>query len=120
MERFGYLPCSSSIQSKVKMSQPAQGEPSRKMRKEESKKRKRSGLESGKEELKWRPIKVSGIAGVDAGGGMMMLEELDDVEVEWEEGEQGRRMAKLVVRFYILRCSSSRRSWVDNERDELI
>jgi hypothetical protein len=28
---------------------------------------------------------------------MMMLEELDDVDVEWEEDEGGRKVARFVV-----------------------
>lgn len=29
---------------------------------------------------------------------MMMLEELDDVDVEWEQGGDGKRVATFVVR----------------------
>lgn len=47
--------------------------------------------------LQWKTIKnTASFAGIDEGGGMMMLEELDDVGVEWEE-EGGARIARFVV-----------------------
>ncbi len=49
------------------------------------------------ETLRWKPIKATGFPGMDGGGGMMMLEELDDVDVEWEEDEEGRKVARFVV-----------------------
>lgn len=48
------------------------------------------------EALKWRAIETSG-AMLDEGGGMMMLEEVDGVGVEWEEDGDGGRKAVLVV-----------------------
>ena len=37
----------------------------------------------------------------------MMLEELDDVGVEWEEDERGRKVARLVVSVeYAVTCST--------------
>lgn len=47
--------------------------------------------------LKWKPVKTAPVAGFDEGGGMMMLEELDDVDVEWEEGMNGQKVAKFIV-----------------------
>jgi ATP-dependent RNA helicase DDX24/MAK5 len=49
------------------------------------------------DQLQWREVKTSSLPGMDAGGGMMMLEELDGVGVEWEEGVDGGRTAKFVV-----------------------
>ena len=48
--------------------------------------------------LAWKPVNTSNIVGIDDGGGMMMLEELDDVGVEWEENETGTKVARFVVR----------------------
>jgi ATP-dependent RNA helicase DDX24/MAK5 len=47
--------------------------------------------------LAWKPVNTSNIVGIDDGGGMMMLEELEDVGVEWEEGETGTKVAHFVV-----------------------
>ena len=47
--------------------------------------------------LAWKPVNTSNIVGIDEGGGMMMLEELEDVGVEWEEGETGTKVARFVV-----------------------
>lgn len=47
--------------------------------------------------LQWKAVKnTASFAGIDEGGGMMMLEELDDVGVEWTE-EGGAKIAKFVV-----------------------
>ena len=35
---------------------------------------------------------------------MMMLEELDEVDVQWNEDDQGRKRARLVVGFQMHRC----------------
>lgn len=70
----------------------------------DSKKRKNNRLTA--EALKWRAIETSG-AMLDEGGGMMLLEEVDGVAVEWEEDEEGRRRAVLVVRV----CTLSESSW---------
>lgn len=47
--------------------------------------------------LAWKPVNTSNIVGIDDGGGMMMLEELEDVGVEWEEAETGTKVAHFVV-----------------------
>ena len=48
--------------------------------------------------LQWKKVKnTASFAGIDEGGGMMMLEELDDVGIEWQE-ENGNKIAKFVVR----------------------
>jgi ATP-dependent RNA helicase DDX24/MAK5 len=39
---------------------------------------------------------------MDAGGGMMMLEELDGVGIEWEQQDDGRKVARFVVSFLSL------------------
>ena len=52
--------------------------------------------------LRWQPVKATGFSGMDEGGGMMMLEELDDVLVEWDEDESGRKVARFVVSFGVL------------------
>ncbi|WVF66002.1 hypothetical protein IAT40_000740 [Kwoniella sp. CBS 6097] len=49
------------------------------------------------ESLKWKPVHTSSFSGVDGGGGMMMLEELDDVGIEWEEDDGGRKVARFVA-----------------------
>lgn len=49
------------------------------------------------DQLPWKEVKTSTLPGLDAGGGMMMLEELDGVGVEWEEQEDGRKVARFVV-----------------------
>ena len=48
--------------------------------------------------LEWKTVKLGSMAGLDEGGGMMMLEELDGVDVQWQEDEEGRRVASLIVR----------------------
>ncbi|WWD09175.1 hypothetical protein V865_007297 [Kwoniella europaea PYCC6329] len=48
-------------------------------------------------ELKWKTVNTSSFSGIDGGGGMMMLEELDDVDIEWDEGEGGSRVARFVA-----------------------
>lgn len=47
--------------------------------------------------LKWRTLNPATFSGFDDGGGMMMLEELDDVAVEWEMAEGGMKVARFVV-----------------------
>lgn len=48
-------------------------------------------------DLKWRTVKnTASFAGIDEGGGMMMLEELDDVGIEWQE-QSGAKIAKFVA-----------------------
>jgi ATP-dependent RNA helicase DDX24/MAK5 len=47
--------------------------------------------------LKWRTLNPASFSGFDDGGGMMMLEELDDVAVEWETAEGGMKVARFVV-----------------------
>lgn len=49
------------------------------------------------ESLKWRTINPGSFSGFDDGGGMMMLEELDDVAVEWETSAGGMKVARFVV-----------------------
>ncbi|OCF44081.1 ATP-dependent RNA helicase MAK5 [Kwoniella heveanensis CBS 569] len=49
------------------------------------------------ESLKWKPVHTSSFSGVDGGGGMMMLEELEDVGIEWEEDVGGRKVARFVA-----------------------
>ncbi|CAD6585850.1 MAG: ATP-dependent RNA helicase [Tremellales sp. Tagirdzhanova-0007] len=48
------------------------------------------------EDLPWQPVKASSFPGMDEGGGMMMLEELDNVDVAWDEDELGRKVARFV------------------------
>ena len=47
--------------------------------------------------LGWRPVNTSSFAGMDDGGGMMMFEELDGVDVAWDEDQSGRKVARFVV-----------------------
>lgn len=47
--------------------------------------------------LKWKAVKTASFAGMDEGGGMMMLEELDGVDVEWEQDDNGSKIARFVV-----------------------
>lgn len=62
--------------------------------------------------LPWKSMKnTASFAGIDEGGGMMMLEELDDVGVEWEE-EGGARIA----RFVVCQCWISYRLRLTNSR----
>ncbi|WWC58365.1 uncharacterized protein I303_100905 [Kwoniella dejecticola CBS 10117] len=49
-------------------------------------------------ELKWKTVNTPSFSGIDGGGGMMMLEELDDVDIEWEEAENGRKVARFVAK----------------------
>ncbi|KAL7420114.1 ATP-dependent RNA helicase [Cryptotrichosporon argae] len=46
-------------------------------------------------ELRWRAVPTSGV-GMDEGGGMLELEELDGVGIEWEE-VAGRKVARFVA-----------------------
>ncbi|WVR03687.1 hypothetical protein IAU60_000682 [Kwoniella sp. DSM 27419] len=57
----------------------------------------RSRARLTQDELRWKPVHISSFAGIDGGGGMMMLEELDDVGIEWEEDQSGRKTAKFVA-----------------------
>lgn len=47
-------------------------------------------------QLKWKPVNTSTVSAMDGGGGMLMLEELEGVGVEWVE-EGGGRRATFVV-----------------------
>lgn len=47
-------------------------------------------------DLKWKTVNTSTVSAMDGGGGMLMLEELDGVGVEWVE-EGGGRRATFVV-----------------------
>ncbi|WRT63931.1 uncharacterized protein IL334_000858 [Kwoniella shivajii] len=49
-------------------------------------------------DLRWKPVNTSSFSGIDGGGGMMMLEELDDVTIEWDESANGRKVAKFVAK----------------------
>ena len=49
------------------------------------------------DQLAWRPVNTSSFAGMDDGGGMMMFEELDGVDVAWDEDLAGRKVARFVV-----------------------
>lgn len=57
------------------------------------------------DQLKWKEVKTSALPAMDAGGGMMMLEELDGVGIEWEQQEDGRKVARFVVSVF-------RHSWL--------
>lgn len=59
------------------------------------------------DQLKWKEVRTSNLPGMDAGGGMMMLEELDGVGIEWEQQDDGRKVARFVVS--VFPPSSSRR-----------
>ncbi|BEJ10856.1 hypothetical protein CspHIS471_0102780 [Cutaneotrichosporon sp. HIS471] len=50
------------------------------------------------DELRWTTVNMSSLPGMDAGGGMMMLEEIEGVAVEWEDDVKGGRTAKFVTR----------------------
>ncbi|BEI79786.1 hypothetical protein CcaverHIS002_0103150 [Cutaneotrichosporon cavernicola] len=50
------------------------------------------------DELRWTTVNTSTLPGMDAGGGMMMLEEIEGVAVEWEDDAKGGRTAKFVTR----------------------
>lgn len=63
-----------------------------------AKRTKSSKFHVASDSLKWKPVKGASVAGFDEGGGMMMLEELDNVAVEWEEGLNGQKVAKFIVR----------------------
>ena len=73
--------------------EPAQPEPEK-----YSKKPKSSRFHFPSDNLKWKAVKAAPVGGFDEGGGMMMLEELDDVGVEWEEGLNGQKTARFIVR----------------------
>jgi hypothetical protein len=48
--------------------------------------------------LRWNPVSTNGVmGGLDDTGGMMMLEELDGVDVEWETGVGGSKTARFMV-----------------------
>jgi leucyl aminopeptidase (aminopeptidase T) len=49
------------------------------------------------DELPWKTVNTSTLPGMDGGGGMMMLEELDGVGVEWTEDAEGRKTARFTV-----------------------
>ncbi len=42
------------------------------------------------EDLEWKEVTRPSAAGIDEAGGMLMLEEVEDVEVIWEETSHGR------------------------------
>ncbi|KAL1411908.1 ATP-dependent RNA helicase [Vanrija albida] len=49
-----------------------------------------------RDDLPWKKVNTSILPGMDDGGGMMMLEELDGVGIEWEEDGRGGRTARFV------------------------
>jgi ATP-dependent RNA helicase DDX24/MAK5 len=49
------------------------------------------------DQLQWKAVNTSSLPGMDGGGGMMMLEELDGVAVEWTEDAEGRKTARFMV-----------------------
>jgi ATP-dependent RNA helicase DDX24/MAK5 len=58
---------------------------------------KRSRFDIPSDTLKWKAVKTAPVAGFDEGGGMMMLEELEGVDIEWEEGLNGQKVARFQV-----------------------
>lgn len=44
----------------------------------------------------WKFVKILSFFGIDGGGGMMMFEEFEDVGIEWEEIDGGRKIVKFV------------------------
>lgn len=82
---------STASSSKRSRTEPAQPE-------KYTKKPKSSRFHFPSDNLKWKAVKAAPVGGFDEGGGMMMLEELDDVGVEWEEGMNGQKTARFIVR----------------------
>jgi hypothetical protein len=72
--------------------EPEQDEQPRRS-KSEYKKSKSSRFIIPSDSLKW----TGPVAGFDDGGGMMMFEELEGVDVQWEEGLNGQKTAKFLV-----------------------
>ena len=70
-----------------------------------SKKSKSSRFNIPSDALNWKPVKTAPMGGFDDGGGMMMFEELDGVDVKWEEGANGQKTAKFVV--CLSRCAKT-------------
>jgi hypothetical protein len=64
-----------------------------------------SGSESEDDGLAWRPVSRPAGAmlggGLDEDGGLLTIEEIDDVDVEYVNTEVGGRIAKLKVRGFI-------------------
>jgi hypothetical protein len=69
--------------------------------KSERKKSKSSRFNIPSDALNWKPVKTAALGGFSDAGGMMMFEELDGVDVKWEEGANGQKTAKFLV-CYIL------------------
>lgn len=84
--------------SKRRRSEPEQERDEQPRRsKSEHKKSKSSRFIIPSDSLKWKPVKTGPVAGFDDGGGMMMFEELEGVDVQWEEGLNGQKTAKFLV-----------------------
>lgn len=84
--------------SKRRRSEPEQERDEQPRRsKSEHKKPKSSRFVIPSDSLKWKPVKTGPVAGFDDGGGMMMFEELEGVDVQWEEGLNGQKTAKFLV-----------------------
>jgi hypothetical protein len=67
------------------------------MERASSSKRRRSEAKADQHVEAEKPVKTAPMGGFDDGGGMMMFEELDGVDVKWEEGANGQKTAKFVV-----------------------
>jgi ATP-dependent RNA helicase DDX24/MAK5 len=65
---------------------------------------KRSRFDIPSDTLKWKAVKTAPVAGFDEGGGMMMLEELEGVDIEWEEGLNGQKVARFQVCHTAIKC----------------
>jgi len=84
--------------SEAKADQHVEAEELRSKAERRSKKSKSSRFNIPSDALNWKPVKTAPMGGFDDGGGMMMFEELDGVDVKWEEGANGQKTAKFVVR----------------------
>jgi ATP-dependent RNA helicase DDX24/MAK5 len=54
------------------------------------KRRKTSSMEHKLDDLDWKEVQRPSAAGIDEAGGMLMLEEVDNVEVYYEETPKGK------------------------------
>jgi len=93
--------------SEVKADQHVEAEELRSKAERRSKKSKSSRFNIPSDALNWKPVKTAAVGGFDDGGGMMMFEELDGVDVKWEEGLNGQKTAKFIVCLVIYFCQEA-------------
>jgi len=88
--------------SEAKADQHVEAEELRSKVQRKDKRSKSSRFNIPSDALNWKPVKTAPMGGFSDAGGMMMFEELDGVDVHWEEGLNGQKVAKFMVCSFFL------------------